>query len=330
MKNKCITIPKIDLHCHLDGSVKESVLIELAQKDGRQISEKEAKKLLQVHESCQSLAEYLSCFDLPLHYLQAEDGLKKAAYALAMDAAAENVKYIEVRFAPSYLMNQGLTVQKIIASVLMGLEEAEKNADIRTGIIVCGMRNISMEENIRMLKSAMEFYGNGVVACDLAGDELAYPTKLFADFFVLAKKLGIPFTIHSGECGSKENIKTALQLGAKRLGHGIAMADDIKLMRRCADINVGVELCPTSNLHTKAVSSYKEYPLRTMMEAGVMVSVNTDNRTVSNTNSTKEFLHMVEDLNLCEEDLKQIYTCSVEMAFADDACKEQLLKKWSL
>ena len=154
------------------------------------------------------------------------------------------------------------------------------------------MRNLDMDTNMHMLKEAVNLYDknrNGsVVACDLAGDEKAYPTKQFIEFFTLAKKLGIPYTIHSGECGSKENIKVALELGAKRLGHGIAMAKDLALIQECAKRNVGVELCPTSNLQTKALTDFRDYPIRTFMAANVPISINTDNRTVSSTTSTKE------------------------------------------
>ncbi len=330
MESKLRNMPKIDLHCHLDGSVKASVIREIAKEFNEEFSERELENRLQVNKDCHSLADYLTCFELPIKYLQTEKSLEKAAFTLAMDAAAENVKYLEVRFAPSYITSEGLTTQKIISSVQKGLEKAQKKADIQTGIIVCGVRNLPMEVNLKMLKESMELYKYGVVACDLAGDEKAYPTALFSEFFVSAKKYGIPFTIHSGECGSRENIKTAIELGAKRLGHGIAMAGDSYLMKLCANRNIGVELCPTSNLQTKAIRSWAEYPLPAFMQAGIPVSINTDNRTVSNTNSTNEFNHMIEHLRVSEDDLKQIYTWSIEMSFADDGCKDQLVKKWSL
>ena len=196
--------------------------------------------------------------------------------------------------------------------------------EIRTGILVCGMRNLDMETNLFMLRQARELFGYGVVGCDLAGDEKAYPTKQFAEFFEQAKKYEMPFTIHSGECGSTENIKVAIQLGAKRLGHGIAMGRDVDLMKECAAKHIGVELCPTSNLQTKAVTDFREYPYPLMKNYGVPVSVNTDNRTVSDTNSTKEFERLNQQFALSDEEVDTIYTDSIDMIFGDDDCKHWL------
>jgi len=184
-----------------------------------------------------------------------------------------------------------------------------------------------MDTNLSMLKQAAEAYKAGVVGCDLAGDEKAFPTRNYIEFFELAKKIGIPFTIHSGECGSTENIRVALDLGAKRLGHGIAMGRDLDLIKACASRRIGVELCPSSNLQTKAVPALDEYPLRTFIAAGVPVSINTDNRTVSGTTNTRELERVIKHFCLTEEELAKIYRDSVEMSFASEAIKHELLKK---
>lgn len=321
MKN----MPKIELHCHLDGSMNLDVTAELLKGIGESYTPEELLDKLQAPEDCPSLADYLTRFDLPIRLIQTEEGLRKAAKAVAMDAAKENVKYIEVRFAPIFSTNEGLSIVKVIDAVNTGLKQAEAEADIHTGIIVCGMRHLDNETNIRVLKESMELYGAGVVACDLAGDEKAFPTKNFIPYFEEAKKLGIPYTIHSGECGSTENVRLALDLGAKRLGHGIAMGRDLDLMRDCARLGVGVELCPTSNLQTKAVTSFADYPLRSFMAAGIPISINTDNRVVSGTTNTREFERVVEHFALTDEELKRIYTDSVHMSFATDDIKQKLL-----
>ena len=146
------------------------------------------------------------------------------------------------------------------------------------------------------------------------------------EFFETAKKLGIPFTIHSGECGSTENIRVALELGAKRLGHGIAMGRDLDLIRECAKRRVGVELCPSSNLQTKAVTDFSEYPLRSFLAAGIPISINTDNRTVSGTTNSREWKRMIEYFALTEEEIRKIYRDSVEMSFASEDVKHRLLQ----
>ena len=328
MKYNMLEMPKIELHCHMDGSMNLGVTRELLHNMGERYSNEELKNLLEAPEDCQSLAEYLTRFDLPIRCIQTKEGLYKSAKAVALDAASENVKYIEVRFAPTFSMNEGLSIKEIVESVQKGLLEAEAQADVKTGIIVCGMRHLPMEINLAMLKEAREFYGAGVVACDIAGDEKAFPNSDYKEFFDLAKKLDMPYTIHSGECGNAENIRTSMQFGAKRVGHGIAMGRNLDLIRECARYGLGVEMCPTSNLQTKAIASIDEYPIRSFIAAGVPVSINTDNRTVSGTNSTKEFTRLVERFALTEEELAKIYQDSVEMSFATDEVKHALLKKW--
>lgn len=328
MKNIIPNMPKIELHCHLDGSMRIDTTQSLLIEQGRQYSQEELHELLQAPMDCPSLADYLKRFDLPIQCIQTKEGLFASAYDLAKDAAKENVKYMEVRFAPSFSTQEGLSICEIIESVENGLRKAREEFDIHTGIIVCGMRNLSMDTNLSMLKQARELFGEGVVACDLAGDENAYPTSQFVDFSETAKKFGMPFTIHSGECGSIENIKVAIELGAKRLGHGIAMAKDEELIRFCAQKRIGVELCPTSNLQTKAVLSMEEYPFRKFWDAGVLLSVNTDNRTVSGTSMTQEMQFLSDRYELDEEVWKKIYKDSVEMSFASYNSKNALLAAW--
>ena len=232
MMNRFIAhnMPKIELHCHLDGSMSLPLIQKLMQQEKKEpLGLEELRKKLVAPMDCSSLAEYLEKFELPLGCLQTKEGLSAAAQDLALSAAKEQVKYLEVRFAPAFSMEQGLSVREILESVRDGLKKAEEKADILTGMIVCTMRNLETEKNIAMLKEAREFLGNGVVACDLAGDEKAYPTAAFADVFATAKKYGMPYTIHAGECGSREEIRTAIELGTSRIGHGIAMSGDEEL-----------------------------------------------------------------------------------------------------
>lgn len=324
-------MPKIELHCHLDGSMRIPLVQKLLQQSGDAAGEgglETLREKLVAPMDCHSLAEYLQTFDLPLRCLQTKEGLREAAYDLARSAAKEQVKYLEVRFAPSLSMEQGLSVREIIESVRTGLKQAEEQADILTGIIVCTMRNLSVEQNLAMLKTAREFLGDGVVACDLAGDEKAYPTAAFSDVFAMAKRYGMPFTIHAGECGSTEEIRTAVELGALRIGHGIAMHSDPALQKLVADKKIGVELCPTSNLQTKAVTDFSAYPFRQFYDAGIPLSINTDNRTVSDTTCTDEYMRLAEAGQFKEPMCEKIYMASLHSAFADDDTKQILYKKW--
>lgn len=322
-------MPKIELHCHLDGSMSPALIQKLLKDMGEDHTLEELKELLVAPPDCGSLSEYLKCFDIPLKCLQTKEGLFLAAKDLALAAAKEHVVYLEVRFAPSFSTQQGLSVKEVLESVGAGLKKAEEEADIITSMIVCTMRNLDMEINLAMLKDAREFLGAGVCGCDLAGDEKAYPTADFAKLFSYAKKNGMPITIHSGECGSAENIRAAISFGAKRIGHGIAMAGDRELMELCVREKIGVELCPTSNLQTKAVTDFSVYPFVEFLKAGIPLSINTDNRTVSNTTLTDEFMRLADAGMLNDAACEKIYKASIESCFCDDGIKQILWKKWA-
>lgn len=319
-------ISKIELHCHLDGSLSPQLVKRLLHERGEDYEIKELKQMLQAPANCASLSEYLRCFDLPNEVLQQPQELEAAACELAMQAAEEQVKYIEVRFAPQFSTAEGLSVTQILESVIEGLRQAKLACGIESGVIVCGMRGLSEEANLSMLKEARQFLGCGVVGCDLAGDEKYYPVSLYTYFFEAAGRYQMPFTIHAGECGNADNIRAAIELGAARIGHGIAMYHNRELQQLCADKRIGVELCPTSNLQTQAISDFRNYPLREFMDAGIPVSVNTDNRTVSDTNLTREFTLLQEEFSLQEEVFEQIYRDSVACSFASDDIRHKLLQ----
>lgn len=313
-------IPKLDLHCHLDGSLTKSMMERYL---GKNISE----KALTVSEDCGSLREYLEKFQLPLQCLQDEKGLEEGAYAFVEEIAKEKVEYIEVRFAPMLSVQGSLSCRKVIEAVQKGMERAREDFGVGYGIIVCAMRNHSIEQNLQMLRCAREYLGQGVCALDLAGDEAAFPTARFREIFQEAKKLGMPFTIHSGETGSLENVREAWNLGARRIGHGIALKKDRELMKEFAKAGIGVEMCPTSNFQTKAVKSWQEYPLLSFLEAGIKVSINTDNRTVSGTTMTRELKKVYQQYGQDDQLLLTLLRNAAETAF-DPEVKEKFERKW--
>ena len=317
---------KVELHCHLDGSLNPVSVQEMLAEQGVRYELKELKEKLAVRPECTSLTEYLEKFDLPLMCLQDKRGIIRAAYELVRDVSKENVKYIEVRFAPMLHTNKGLTCKEAIECVIEGLQKGQDEFGVFASAIVCAMRHHSLEQNMEMLRVAKEFLGKGVCALDLAGDESAFPTELFGSLFVKASEYGMPFTIHSGECGSVENVRTAIELGAKRMGHGIALAKDEELQKLCAEKRIGIEMCPTSNLQTKAVEDLKKYPLKDFMEQGIPVSIHTDNRTVSRTTLQDEFGILQKELGLTDEMVLQCIKNAIETAFTSDEIKETIYK----
>ena len=318
---------RIELHCHLDGSLNVDFVDTILRKQGINIERTELEEKLKVKPDCTSLTEYLEKFDLPLQCLQTKEALEQAAYELVMDAAKDDVAYIEVRFAPMLSTEKGLTCAEVIDSVVRGLKKGERESGTYAYAIVCAMRHHSLEQNLEMLKATKPFVGKGVCALDLAGDESAFPTSLFRELFLQAKEWQIPFTIHSGECGSVDNIREAIALGAKRLGHGIALEKSPELRQLCKEKGIGIEMCPTSNLQTKAVKGLDGYPLKQFLEEGLLVSVHTDNRTVSGTTMEREEKLVKEHLQISDEMWLQCTRNAIQTAFASDEIKEELMRR---
>ncbi len=316
-------LPKIELHCHLDGSLSKEFVEARLQ---RVVSFEE----LSVSDECTSLVEYLKKFDLPGQCLKDEEGLFGAGYDVLQTMSMENVSYAEIRFAPLLHSSEKMKTEQVIESLLRGLEKGKKDFGVEYNVITCAMRHHSAKQNYQMIKTACQFFGRGVCAADLAGAEAQYPMTEFMELFEQTKKLGMPFTIHAGECGSAKNIVDAIDAGAKRIGHGIAMVGHSDIKKLVKDSCIGVEMCPISNLQTKAVKGPKEYPIKEFLKDGLLVSVNTDNRTVSNTSMTKELEFIQKMYGVSDEEIFLMMQNAAETAFADEDLKHKLYKKLKL
>ena len=318
-EKEILNMPKIDLHCHLDGSMTQKGIEKILEREVG-ISE------LQVSSECRSLAEYLEKFDLPLECIQTPEGLKESSKEFLLNLQGDNVKYVEVRFAPQLSTTRGMNCTTVMEAVLEGLKAAKEQCGIYYQVIACMMRHHSEETNLSMLKECREFLGEGLCAVDLAGDEAGFPTRNFYELFQCAKKLDYPFTIHAGECGSVQSILDAVEMGAKRIGHGIAMKGIPEVQKELAKKHIGVEMCPISNYQTKALRPGEVYPIREFANAGVPVTVNTDNRTVSNTSLGKEMKFLWEQFGISVEELYQYRKNALEAAFCDELMKHEVWK----
>lgn len=328
MKKAFISLPKIELHCHLDGSLSSDFIRKYAPENQsiNILSEAELKAKLSAPKNCASLAEYLTRFDIPISCLQQKASITAAVLDVLSQAATENVAYMEIRFAPTFSTNEGLSYRDILEAAVEGCTKGHALYNIKSNIIACAMRHLDEATNLKTLYEAREFLGNGVCALDLAGDEAAFDNTKFIYLFEEAKKLDMPMTIHSGECGSKANIKLAVEAGAKRIGHGIAMGNDAQLLELCKLNNVGIEMCPTSNYQTNAVKPGESYPLRTFVDNSILATINTDNRTVSQTTMTEELALTVDSLNIKEGEISGILKNAIHVSFADIDTKNELIK----
>lgn len=319
-REELIALPKVELHCHLDGSLSQSFI---EKQLGRTVRPEE----LSVAEDCRSLAEYLEKFSLPGLCLTDENGLEEASFDVLRSMSKENICYAEIRFAPLLHENEKMGCDKVIEAVLRGMERGKEAFGIDYGVITCAMRHHSEEENRRMIKTARTYLGQGVCAADLAGAEASYPMSEFMNLFEETHKLGMPFTLHAGECGSVANIVDSVNVGAGRVGHGIAMRGNKAVQEELKQKRIGIEMCPISNLQTKAVQSTADYPIREFIDAGLRVTVNTDNRTVSNTTMAKELEFVQRTYGIQDDEILLLMKNAVDAAFAEDSVKERLYRK---
>ncbi|MGY6210423.1 adenosine deaminase [Cytobacillus firmus] len=323
-------MPKIELHCHLDGSVRPETIIDIAKSEGISLpsfDKEEIKEELIAPLDCKSLDEYLKRFSIPNLVMQSKENIKRISVELFEDAAKENVKYMEVRFAPLLHTQKGLSVEEIIQSVIEGMREAEEQFDIKGNIILSCMRTMSVESAFEVVEKGKIFLGEGVVAIDLCASEEEGFCGKFIEPIALAREYGYRVTIHAGETGIGQNVLESVEwLGAERIGQGIFIKDCEKAYKLVKEKQVVLELCPTSNVQTKAVTQFSEHPISDFHRDGIKVTVNTDNRTVSDTTMAKECDIVSKEFAISAEDYKQIYMNSVEAAFADEEIKEKLME----
>lgn len=310
----------IELHLHLDGSLRPETVWELAKEQDIKLPANtvdEVRDQMQVPEDCKTLEEYLTRFDLPLLVLQTREALERAAFELTEDLAKEGVTYAEIRFAPQLSIKGGMTQEQAVEAAIEGVKRGmQQYPSIRVGLILCCMRGEDNEEwNLQTVEATKKYLGDVVCAVDIAGAESLYPTERFAPVFEKVREYGLPSTIHAGEAAGPESMKTALAFGAKRIGHGVAAVEDPKLVRRLIEEQITLEVCVTSNYQTKVVPSIEAHPIRRLFNAGVRVTVNSDNRTVSNTNVRKELDILRNVFGFKEQEIEKMEEYAWEARF---------------
>lgn len=310
----------IDLHLHLDGSVPVATVKKLMQEHGMpQLTDQE----LSVDNSCSSLEEFLEKFALPNQLMQTKHDLETIVFDLLTELKSQGLVYAEIRFAPQLHTKKGLTQKEVIASAIGGIKkfyqrqkEDKDHPELHAGLILCLMRfahnNI---ENMETVELAKEFLGKGVVGLDLAGAEGPIPNINYQKFFQRAQDLDVPYTIHAGEAAGPDSIRQALEMGAKRIGHGIRCTEDPALTQYLIDHQIILECCATSNMNTKAFDQIDSYPIKKLLHMRMKVTLNSDDMTVSNTNLPHEYQLLEEKTALTPEEETTLYLNAVDAAF---------------
>ena len=304
-----------DLHLHLDGSLPVGTILRLARAQGVALPA-ETEKALAPHctvaPGCRSLAEYLTRFELPLRVLQTESGLYEGASDLLAALAKEGLGYAEIRFAPQLHTQRGLTQAGTVEAVLRALADGP----IRSRAILCMMTTGPDAENAETAALAVRYREAGVAALDLAGQEGARPMQIFAPFFTQAVENSVGVTIHAGEACGADSVAAALDLGARRIGHGTRAIEDPAVLRRVIESGVTLEQCVTSNVQTRCAADFETHPIRRLFDAGVRIAVCTDNRTVSGTTLAREYEILRTRLGFTEAECAVLRRYTEEAAFA--------------
>ena len=324
-------LPKTDLHVHLDGSLRLSTILDLAEKGRIELPARDEdglRKAMNLGMNCGSLVEYLKAFDVTLRVLQTAESLTRAAYELAEDEARENVRYMEVRYSPMLHTRRGLKLTTVVEAVLEGLRAAQDKYGIQSNVILCGIRNVSSESSLEMAELAVAYKNRGVVGFDLAGAEYDHPAKHHRGAFQLVRDNNINVTIHAGEAYGPESIHQAIHVcGAHRIGHGCRLREDGDLLHYVNDHRISLECCPSSNVQTGAIRDLASHPIKLYKNLGLRVTVNTDNRLITDTTVSKELWLCHKVMGFSMIDLKQIILSGFKSAFLPFHVKQQYVRR---
>lgn len=319
---------KTELHCHLDGSLSLGVIRQLAQMAKITIpAEDEAlRKLVSVHGKVDSLMAYLKLFDFVRPLLQTASALELAAYDLVRQAARDKIIYIEVRFAPELSTDQDLTILEAVSAVLVGLNRGQEDFGVVAKLLVCGLKQTNPNQTKELFSAIADLAPKGLVGFDFAGNEADYPTEELRDIIQFTQSLGYPMTFHAGECGCVTNVIQALELGIRRIGHGTALTRNPEAIQAFVNSGATLEMCLTSNLQTGAADSIEYFPYHELVEAGANITINTDNRTVSNTTLNREYQLFVEYFGTSKADFYRFNQNAIQASFASEEEKKVLLE----
>jgi len=322
------SIPLVDLHRHLDGNVRVNTIWELGHQHGIALPADSLETLapfVQIQGKETSLVAFLKKLDWMVAVLADLDAVKRVAYENVADAALSGLDYAELRFSPYYMaMNHKLPIEGVVEAVIDGVKAGLKDYQVKINLIGIMSRSFGQAACTLELEGLLA-HKQHLVAMDLAGDELGFPGELFNEHFKRVRDAGLAITAHAGEAAGSQSMWQAIQeLGATRIGHGVNAIHDPKLMEYLAKHRIGIESCPTSNLHTSTVSSYAEHPFRTFMDAGVLISLNTDDPGVSAIDIKHEYRIAKSELGLSDAELAQVQRNGVEMAFLSESERKAL------
>jgi adenosine deaminase len=322
-------LPKIDLHRHLEGSLRLQTLAEIAQEHRIDLLTYDGESLrpyVQMTDERPSSKSFLAKFRVLRRFYQSQETISRLAYEAVADAAADNVRYLELRFSPQALSRvRGFTFSEVTDWVIEATTRASKDFNIQVGLIVTIVRHDPLKTARRAAEVAFDRHEKGIVGLDLAGDEVHYPMTPFRDLFIEAKRLGMGITIHAGEWSGAETVEEAIiDLGADRLGHGVRAVENSRTVKLVRERSVTLEICLTSNIQTAVVQDISHHPLVDLLDLNLLATLNTDDPCVSDSTLTDEYQVAVQELNLGYAALRQMTMNAAEAAFLPDDKRREL------
>ncbi len=321
-------MPKAELHLHLDGSLRIDTALDIARTRGidAPLTYAGMRGVLVGPEQSVDQAALLAAFDLPIALMQDEDALERIAADMVVDKAGDNVRYAEIRWAPLLHVDEGLTGRDVVEAVWRGASGAAVGRDIEVRLIATLMRSHAPERNLEFVRD-MAMYGipDGLVAVDLAGQEARFPDpELHREAIELARAIGLHVTMHAGEWGGAAQVRRSLALNPERIAHGPLAIEDPLLVAELIARGTWLDLCPTSNVQASIVPSIEAHPLARLLHAGVRVTLNTDDLTVSDITLSQEYARAVERIGLTLPELWAMDLAALDAAFCEPEVAAQL------
>ncbi len=328
---KIEALPKIELHRHLEGSLRLGTMSEIAREyrlDLPGYGVEDIRPLVQIMPNDEpNSSVYLSKFATLRHFYRSPEIIDRVAYEAVADAASENIVYFEMRFTPVALARaQDFPLADVTDWVIAAVERARRDFGIDVRLIIMPNRHEGFELAEEMIDLAVERMDRGVVGVDLGGDEAEYPGEEFATLYHKAREAGLAVTIHAGEWAGPESIRLAIgKLGATRLGHGVRVVEDSNVLQLARERRVTFEVCPTSNVQSGVAPNFGQHPLRDMYEVGLLTTLNTDSTSVGGISLTDEYVNAVEYMGFSMGDIKQLVFNAARAAFLPDDERAQLI-----
>lgn len=323
-----LKLPLTDIHRHLDGNIRAQTILDLGRQFNLALPADTLDALrphVQITHHEPDLISFLSKLDWGVKVLGSLDACRRVAYENMLDAAANGLHYVELRFSPGYMaMNHNLSVEGVVEAVIAGVREGSSDTGVQAKLIGIMSRTFGEAACLQELEALLA-HRDGITALDLAGDELGFPGSLFLNHFNRARDAGWHITVHAGEAAGPDSIWQAIrELGAERIGHGVKAVEDPALMAFLAEQNIGIESCLTSNIQTSTVPSLGQHPLKQFLEQGVRASINTDDPAVQGVDIVHEYQIAAPAAGLSPAQIRQAQINGLEMAFLSAAEKQVL------